>query len=113
MGVWWIGVSICCLVPAARAAPSPAGADALARGAKQLEEASPSDAHALYKEALDMYEVDGKEGQVRSGRGPARRGPRHRQRILHGCGGLPSSGPLFRRSLQWMSATCHGLCVLR
>jgi len=46
-----------------------AGADALARGAKQLEEASPAEAHALYREALDMYEVDGKEGQVRGGWG--------------------------------------------
>ncbi|KIY98118.1 Gamma-soluble NSF attachment protein [Monoraphidium neglectum] len=48
----------------AQAGRPTAGADALARGAKQLEEASPSDAHALYKEALDMYEVDGKEGQA-------------------------------------------------
>lgn len=48
-----------------------AGGDALARGAKQLEEASPSDAHALYSESLDLYEADGKEGQVRRpGRGP-------------------------------------------
>ena len=43
------------------------GADALARTAKQLEEASPADANALYNEALDMYEVDGKEGQVSEG----------------------------------------------
>jgi hypothetical protein len=54
--------------PGAHAAPlplpTPSGADALARTAKQLEEASPADAHALYREALDMYEVDGKEGQV-------------------------------------------------
>lgn len=41
-----------------------AGGDALARGAKQLEEASPSDAHALYSESLDLYEADGKEGQA-------------------------------------------------
>ncbi|GBF87878.1 gamma-soluble NSF attachment protein [Raphidocelis subcapitata] len=48
----------------AQAGRPTAGADALSRGAKQLEEASPSDAHALYSEALDMYEVDGKEGQA-------------------------------------------------
>lgn len=41
-----------------------AAGEALARSAKDLEETSPADAHALYREALDMYEVDGKEGQV-------------------------------------------------
>jgi tetratricopeptide (TPR) repeat protein len=42
----------------------PAAADALARGAKVLEEASPADATALYLEAVEMYENDGKEAQV-------------------------------------------------
>lgn len=48
----------------AQAGRPTAGADTLARGAKQLEDASPSDAHALYEEALEMYEVDGKQGQA-------------------------------------------------
>ena len=54
-------------MPPAR--PPPAG-EALARGAQQLEEASPADAHALYREALDMYDVDGKQGQVGAPGGP-------------------------------------------
>jgi len=41
-----------------------AAADALARGAKVLEEQAPSDASALYLEAIEMYENDGKETQV-------------------------------------------------
>jgi hypothetical protein len=41
-----------------------AAADALARGAKVLEEQSPADATALYLEAVEMYENDGKEAQV-------------------------------------------------
>lgn len=41
-----------------------AAADALARGAKVLEEQSPADATALYLEAIEMYENDGKEAQV-------------------------------------------------
>lgn len=41
-----------------------AAADALARGAKVLEEQSPTDATALYLEAIEMYENDGKETQV-------------------------------------------------
>lgn len=39
-------------------------ADALARGAKVLEEQAPADASALYLEAVEMYENDGKEAQV-------------------------------------------------
>jgi gamma-soluble NSF attachment protein len=41
-----------------------AGADALARGARALEDASPSEASALYAEALELYESDGKEAQA-------------------------------------------------
>lgn len=41
-----------------------AAADALARGARVLEEQSPADATALYLEAVEMYENDGKEAQV-------------------------------------------------
>lgn len=41
-----------------------AAADALARGAKSLEEKSPTDASALYQEAIEYYENDGKESQV-------------------------------------------------
>lgn len=43
-----------------------AAADALARGAKVLEEQSPADATALYLESIEMYENDGKEAQVRT-----------------------------------------------
>mgnify|MGYP003590740450 CR=1 FL=1 len=42
----------------------PAAADALARGAKALEEKSPAEASALYLEAIEQYENDGKESQV-------------------------------------------------
>lgn len=41
-----------------------AAADALARGAKVLEEVAPADAAALYLEAVEMYENDGKEAQA-------------------------------------------------
>lgn len=41
-----------------------AAADALARGARVLEDQSPADATALYLEAIEMYENDGKEAQV-------------------------------------------------
>jgi hypothetical protein len=41
-----------------------AAADALARGAKVLEEQSPADATAMYLEAIELYENDGKEAQV-------------------------------------------------
>lgn len=43
-----------------------AAADALARGAKALEERSPAEASALYLEAIEYYENDGKESQVQA-----------------------------------------------
>lgn len=48
----------------AQAGRMAAAADALARGAKVLEEQAPSDASALYLEAIEMYENDGKETQA-------------------------------------------------
>jgi hypothetical protein len=41
-----------------------AAADALARGAKALEDKAPAEASALYGEALEQYESDGKEAQA-------------------------------------------------
>ncbi|WIA40993.1 hypothetical protein OEZ86_004636 [Tetradesmus obliquus] len=41
-----------------------AAADALARGAKALEDKAPTEASALYGEALEHYESDGKEAQA-------------------------------------------------
>jgi hypothetical protein len=41
-----------------------AAADALARGAKALEDKAPDVASALYGEALEQYESDGKEAQA-------------------------------------------------
>jgi hypothetical protein len=39
-------------------------ADALARGAKALEDKAPAEASALYGEAIEQYESDGKEAQA-------------------------------------------------
>lgn len=41
-----------------------AGAEALSRGAKALEEVSMEDAVLLYRDAIDLYEQDGKETQA-------------------------------------------------
>ena len=40
------------------------GADALARGARSLEDSCPQEAALLYREAIELYETDGKESQV-------------------------------------------------
>jgi hypothetical protein len=42
------------------------GADTLARGARSLEDVCAPEAVLLYREAIDLYETDGKESQVRS-----------------------------------------------
>lgn len=41
-----------------------AGADALAKGAKLVEASSPGEATNMYKEAVTLYETDGKQAQV-------------------------------------------------
>jgi hypothetical protein len=41
-----------------------AAADALARGAKALEDKAPAEASALFGEAIEQYEADGKEAQA-------------------------------------------------